>query len=161
MGVMVLGIPTRGAAVERFIAVACALAIPALLWRGLISLPHEYDVLAARGVPVPVQVLHCGVGEANAGRNVGCDVRTDWHGHVHSWGVVEDLRAQLRPDGTVGGVVDPLHPDVSALAVDVDHRTGAGLRGIHVFMAALVLVMGLLAAYAGWGNPRRRNPPRG
>lgn len=161
MGAMGLRRPARGAAVTRFIAVACALAVPVLLWRGLISLPHEYDVLAARGVPVPVQVLRCGVGEANAGRNVGCEVRTDWHGRVHSWGVVEDLRAQLRPDGTVEGVVDPLRPDVSALAVDVDHRTGAGLRGVHVFMAAFVLVMGLLAAYAGWGTPRRRAPARG
>jgi hypothetical protein len=105
-----------------------------LLWHGLVVLPHQYDVLGSRGVPVRVQVVRCGAGQGNDSHGYGCQVRTDYEGRVHQWRVDRDVRLQTGADGEANGLVDPLDPERSALAEDVDRRTGTG-GSVLVFAA--------------------------
>jgi len=127
-------------------------AVPFLLWHGLVGLPHEYDVLAQRGVPVRVAITSCGPGQGGDSHGYGCHLETDYSGVVHRWKVDRDVRAQAGPDGAANGLVDPEDPGTSALAEDVDRRLGAGPSGGPVLMAGFCGALGL----AGCGLARRR-----
>jgi hypothetical protein len=128
-------------------------AAVAVLWHGLVTLPHEYADLASRGVPVRVQITDCGPGEGGDSHGYGCRLRTDVDGHVHQWRVNRDVRVQAGPDGAANGLADPLHPDRSALAEDVDHRARTPERA--AFTAGFLAVMAVLTAGAALWVRRR------
>lgn len=134
-----------------------------ILWHGLVTLPQRYDALEARGVPVRVSLVECGSGKGGDSRGYGCLVRTDYRGTVHQWRVDHDVRTETGPDGEAAGLVDPQHPDNSALVETVAHRTGTGGRAVLVagFFLALSVLTGALtvrhrrrwAAVIGRGRP--------
>lgn len=134
-----------------------------LLWHGLVTLPHEYDALSSRGVPVRVHVVRCGPGEGNDSRGYGCQLRTDYAGHTHQWPVDRDVRAETGSDGAVDGLVDPQDPGHSALAEDVARRTGTG--GVVLVFAAisgtacLTIVAVLLRQRRRWAGRLRASDP--
>ena len=128
-------------------------AAVAVLWQGLVTSPHEYADLAARGVPVRVEITSCGPGQGGDSHGYGCRLRTDHQGHVHSWRVDKDVRTQAGPDGAANGVVDPLHPSRSALAEDVDQRSSTPARAL--LTAAFFTVMAALTAWAAFWKRRR------
>ena len=121
------------------------LAVPVLLWRGLVTLPHRYDDLRAHGVNVSVQVTRCGTGLGGDSHEVGCRVRLEYGAYSATW-KEGDLRGEESPGGTVPGLVDPHRPQVHALAVEVAHRSGAGVRGPEVFAAFLAALVAAAVA---------------
>jgi hypothetical protein len=125
----------RPLAVDWLLPVLSGVGAVWLLWHGLVSLPHQYDALAARGVPVRVQVVRCGVGQGSDSRGFGCTVRTDYEGRTHQWRVDRDVRAETGSDGEAAGLADPQDPGRSALTRDVVGRTGTGAPVI--FFAAV------------------------
>ena len=134
-----------------------AVAAAAVLWHGLVTVPHEYRSLADRGVPVRARITRCGEGVGGDSHGYGCRLETDYAGHVHRWSVDRDVRRQAGPDGAANGVVDPLHPDRSALAEDVDHR--AAVPGRAIVTASFMAVMALLTAGAAlWARRRAQRP---
>jgi hypothetical protein len=124
---------------------ALLVAAGVLLWRGLVTLPHRYDDLSARGVPVRLQVIRCGTGVGGDSRGYGCRVRLDYGAYTTTW-KEGDVRPMTSPDGTLGGVVDPRDPGVHATAYELAHRSGAGPRGTEVFMAFVSLLLAVAVA---------------
>lgn len=112
------------------------------LWHGLVTLPHRYDALQARGVPVRVSLVECGSGKGGDSHGYGCLLRTDYRGTVHQWRVDRNIRAETGADGEAAGLVDPAHPNHSALVEDVARRTGTGGRA--VLFAGFCLAMSVL-----------------
>jgi len=133
-------------------------AAVAVLWHGLVTLPHEYADLAARGVPVRVQITSCGPGQGGDSHGYGCRLQTSYDGSVHRWHVDRDIRSQAGPDGAANGVVDPLHPNRSALAQDVDRRSQVPGRAI-LTAAFFALVAVLTGAAALWLRRRGGQKP--
>jgi hypothetical protein len=133
------------------------IAAVAVLWHGLLTVPQQYEDLARRGVPVPVQITECGRGVGGDSRGYGCRLQTDYHGHVHRWRLDRDVRAETGQGGLADGLVDPLHPSRSALAVDVEHRSR--VPGDAMVTAGFFAVVALgTAAAAFW---TRRDPSTG
>lgn len=132
------------------------LAAIAVLWHGLVTLPHEYADLAARGVPVRVQITSCGPGQGGDSHGYGCRLQTSYDGAVHRWHVDRDIRRQAGPDGAANGLADPQHPGRSALAEDVDHRSG--IRGGTLLTAGFLGAMALLTAAAAVWTRRAQKP---
>ena len=138
---------------------ALVLAVPVLLWRGLVTLPHRYDDLDAHGVPVRVEVTRCGMGQGGDSHHVGCRVRMAYAGRTETW-KEGDLRGQESPDGTVAGVVDPQHPEVHALATEVDRRAGAGWHGPEVLAALLAALLAVVLGLVDLAVRPARRPGR-
>ena len=131
-----------------------------LSWRGLVTLPHRYADLRAHGVPVRLYVVRCGRGLGGDSHAVGCRVRLDYGGYSATW-KEDDVRRQASADGTIGGVVDPVQPEIHATAAELSTRAGAGFRGSSVFAALLATLLaallgGLELARAAGGRPGQR-----
>lgn len=143
----------RPSVLDCLFPIGFAVGAVVVLWHGLVTLPREYGDLASRGVPVRVKVISCGSGQGGDSHGYGCRLQTDYDGHVHRWKVNRDVRAQAGADGAANGVVDPLHPDRSALAVDVDHR--AAEPGFAIAAAGFLGTMALLTTAAALWTRRR------
>ena len=116
------------------------LAIAASLLRSaLVTLPSDYDRLAARGVAVDAQVTEC-----SGGHNRTCELAYTYAGTTTRWAYPQNSGQFAEAGSVVTLLVDPSDPSIRYTAVDVQGRFNAGF--------GLAAAFGLVSAVIGLGT---------